>query len=132
MELRLECDGWSSGPVSLAVGFRQRWRGLRPRSQGDGLVLAGKSINTIGMVEGLWMVGITDVGYVVGVRYARPLRFFRLAGANLVLELPAGRPPPPIGVPLSARDYQVGQKRLRKSRPAAESFETTSSMDASS
>ncbi len=125
-------EGWLSPPVSVALGFGRRWRGLRPLANGRGLVLSGRSVHTVGMREALWLVGLNGDGLVTHVRYVIPKRAVVLAGARFILELPPTWPPPPVGSSLAiqpAISYQVGQKRLRTSRPILESFETTKSIE---
>lgn len=93
-------DGWSSGPVLATRTFAERWRGLRRRPAGTGLLLRGRSVHGMGMGGSLWAVGLDAGGAVVGVRRLDPGRVVWLAGATWVLELPIERRPPPVGLTL--------------------------------
>lgn len=86
---------WTAGPVTVAAGFRRRWRGLRPRAGGRALILAGRSAHTVGMHHALWFIGVTSTGEVATVRYALPGRVISVGSAHFVLELPPTHPPPP-------------------------------------
>jgi len=83
--------------LEVASGFVRRWRGLRPRFRGRGLLLPGSAVHGRGMTEELLAVGVDVEGRVVAVAYLRPGRFLWFAGAVMVAELAAGRPPPPLG-----------------------------------
>ncbi|MGH8875337.1 MAG: hypothetical protein ACRDVM_08840 [Acidimicrobiia bacterium] len=91
------CPGWSSGPVLWADTFRRRWRGLRPRPNGHGLLLPGSSAHGVGMAEPLLVVGVSAEHRVVAVRTLRPGRMVWARGARFLIELPADHPPPPVG-----------------------------------
>jgi hypothetical protein len=97
----LTCGSWESGPVRLAAGFLDRWRGLRPRPRTCGLLLRARSVHGIGMREDLWAVGISSAGVVLTVKRLRAGSIAILPGATWVLELPLGRRPPPPGSALS-------------------------------
>ncbi|HEY7705482.1 MAG TPA: hypothetical protein VID03_11730 [Acidimicrobiia bacterium] len=101
MPLILCAADWSSGPVQVALRFPQRWRGLRPRPAGFGLLLRTRSVHAIGMKEGLWLAGISEEGVVVAVRHLRPNAIARFSAARWVLELPDDRVPPVPGAVLS-------------------------------
>ncbi len=97
MIVELVAVGWRSGPLEVASGFGRRWRGLRPRCRGTGLLLGGGAVHGRGMAEPLMVVGFDADGRVVGVRRLDPGRFLRLPGAVMVAELATWRPPPPRG-----------------------------------
>ncbi len=132
MPIILRAGKWSSPPVLVAIGAHERWRGLRPRSEGRGLLLHGSSVHAIGMQESLWVAGLSPTGAVADIRLLRPGRVVFLSGAHRVLELPATAMPPPMGAVLVAGRYQAGQKMSRTRRPTAASFEITKSMAVSS
>lgn len=95
--------GWRSGPLLVARTFRRRRRGLRPRSGGWGLLLAARSVHGFGMREALRVVSLDCRGRVRRVATLRPRRVFWDRGACWILELPVGRPLPPVGAALAAR-----------------------------
>ncbi len=95
--------GWRSGPLLVARTRRERWRGLRPRARGRGLLLAGRSVHGWGMREGLRVVSLDAAGRVRRVALLRPRAVFVDRGARWIIELPAARPAPPVGLRLAAR-----------------------------
>ena len=57
------CDGiWCFAPVRVAVTFFERMRGLRPRSEGRGLLLRTRSVHGLGMTEALQLVFLDPGG----------------------------------------------------------------------
>jgi hypothetical protein len=79
---------WSSPPVLLADTFYQRWKGLRPRPAGQGLLIRARSVHGFGMKEPLLIVGLDALGGVLGIRILFPRRFAFVPGARQILELP--------------------------------------------
>jgi hypothetical protein len=93
----LTTGGWSSGPVAVAVTFRDRWRGLRPAPAGCGLLLRARSVHAFGMKTDLLVVGIDSHGIVTDTRTLRPGRIVMLPAARFILELQGDRSPPMPG-----------------------------------
>jgi hypothetical protein len=93
--------GWSSGPVAVAVGFRDRWRGLRPSPAGFGLLLKTRSVHSLGMKTDLLVVGIDARGTVIDTRTLKPGRFVMLPAVRFILELEGHRSPPMPGAVLT-------------------------------
>jgi len=107
--------GWRSGPLVVARGWRQRWRGLRPRPGGRGLLLRARSVHGFGMREPLGVVSLGPGGQVRRVGALRRGRLFWDPGACWVMELPLSRPLPPRGAVLAVvarRPSRVGQARV--------------------
>ena len=94
-------DDWSSPPVLVAHTFGQRWKGLKPRSLGIGMLIRGGSVHGFGMKEPLLVVGLDPERRVVGWETLLPGRFIRIGTAVEILELPAGAQPPPEGAVLT-------------------------------
>lgn len=88
---------WSSGPVAVAVTFRDRWRGLRPSPTGFGLLLKTRSVHSFGMRTDLLLVGIDGGGTVIDTRTLRPGRIVTLPAVRFILELEGDRSPPASG-----------------------------------
>ncbi len=93
----LTCPGWNSGPVAVARGFRQRWRGLRPYPPDCGLLIRTRSVHTVGMKVPLWIVAIDREARVISTRFLSPGRIFIALLARHVLELGTDRAPPRVG-----------------------------------
>ena len=89
--------GWQSGPVLIATSFRQRWKGLKPRANGNGMLIPGRSVHSWGMKDPLLIIGLDAQRCVVGFRALLPRRFACMPGASHILELPAEHMPPPHG-----------------------------------
>jgi len=102
MPVHFRAGDWVSPPTVVAAGFIERLRGLRPRSDGQALLLRGKSVHGIGMKESLWVVALDVSGVVLEVRLLRPRRIVRVAEASWLLEMAATLEPPPTGFPLLA------------------------------
>ena len=94
-------DGWSSPPVWIAQTFRQRWKGLRPKSAGHGMLIKGGAVHGFGMREPLLAIGLDDWRRVVGLRILHPRRAIRIRRAEEILELPVGALPPQQGAVLT-------------------------------
>lgn len=94
---------WSSGPVAVAVSFRDRWRGLRPSPAGFGLLLKTRSVHSFGMKTDLLLVGIDARGTVIDTRTLRPSRIVTLPKVRFILELDGDRSPPEPGWVLTWR-----------------------------
>jgi uncharacterized membrane protein (UPF0127 family) len=94
-------DGWSSGTVVVARTFLQRWRGLRPRTEGSGMVFRTRSVHGFGMKEPLLVIGLDAQGRVTQTRILRPRSGLFLTGARHILELPLDREPPPVDAVLT-------------------------------
>ena len=94
-------NDWTSPPVLFADTFYQRWKGLRPRPAGQGLLMRGRSVHGFGMKEPLFIVGLDAGGRVVGVRVLFPRRFASIPGARHILELPIDAEVPPQSVVLT-------------------------------
>ena len=101
--VELTGPGRASGRVRVARTPGERWRGLRPRPQGWGLLLAGCSVHGRGMRVPLRVASLDAAGRVRRVAWLRPGGLFFDPGAWWVLELPAGRPGPPVGMALRVR-----------------------------
>jgi hypothetical protein len=99
--LGLRTASWSSGPVLLAITFRERRRGLCPRPAGRSMLIRGNSVHGIGMEEPLTVIGIDPGGRVVGVRRLRPRTLVVMPGARWLLEQPVELPAPRRGEVLS-------------------------------
>jgi len=92
--------GWRSGPLRVARTRSERFGGLRPRAHGRGLLLAARSVHSFGMAEPLRVISLDAFGRVRRVARLLPGRVFFDPGARWVVELPAGRPAPPVGMAL--------------------------------
>lgn len=103
MIVELVATAWESGPLEVALGFRRRWRGLRPRPEGIGLLLPGNLVHGRGMAEPITAVALDHFGRVTEAVMLAPGRFLRLRGARMVAEVPVGRPPPPVGTTVKVR-----------------------------
>ena len=105
---------WSSGPLLWARTHRARWRGLRPRAQGRGLLLAGRSVHGRGMKETLRVVSLDAAGRVRRVALLHPGRVFVDAGARGIIELPVSRPAPRVGMVLRllGRPHETRKRRV--------------------
>ena len=101
MSIIVRAEAWVSPPVTVATCFRDRWRGLRPHSQGRALLLKGYSVHGIGMREALWAIGLDQVSTVVEVCLLLPYRVVRIPQATWLLEMAAIETPPPIGSKLT-------------------------------
>jgi len=97
--------GWRSGPLLVACTRRERWRGLRPRARGGGLLLVGRSVHGRGMQEALRVVSLDALGRVRRVALLRPGAFFVDGGAKWIVEVPLGRGAPSEGTTLKARRW---------------------------
>ena len=95
------CNDWSSPQVRVADTFYQRWKGLRPRPAGQGLLMRGRSVHGFGMKEPLFIVGLDAQGRVVGIRILFARRFAFVRGARHLLELPIDAEVPPRGAVLT-------------------------------
>ena len=95
--------GWRSGPLLVAQSRAQRWRGLRPRPGGRGLVLAARSVHGLGMAEPLGVVSLDAIGRVRRTARLLPGRLFWDLGARWVIEVPIGRGLPQAGALLALR-----------------------------
>lgn len=101
MRSRSQSEGrWSFEPVVVAATRLQRFRGLRPRSAGRGLMLRGTSVHGFGMREALMVVFLDPGGMVLGVERLLPGSLVRYGGATWVLELPPDSPIPQPGTTL--------------------------------
>jgi len=89
--------------VQVAGSFRTRYRGLRPRSGGRGLLVGGGAVHGVGMAEPLWLAFLDRTGRVLRVDVLPPGGFRRCPGAAWVLELPGDVPPPTAGARLVVR-----------------------------
>ncbi|MBN2113328.1 MAG: DUF192 domain-containing protein [Acidimicrobiia bacterium] len=101
--VELAGKGWRSGPVRLARTYRQRWRGLRPRPPGRGMLLAARSVHSMGMAVPLRVVSLDAAGQVRRVGLLPPGRLFVDWGASWIVELPVGHRPPAVGMQLEVR-----------------------------
>lgn len=99
--LGLRTASWVSGSVSLAITFRERWQGLRPRPSGRSMLIPGRSVHGVGMEEPLTVIGIDQGGRVVGIRRLRPRRVVVMFDARWLLEQPVDHPLPCPGEVLS-------------------------------
>lgn len=106
--LALEAPGWRSPPMRVANSFRRRWKGLRPRSQGIGLILRGRLVHGLGMREPLAVLALDADGRVVGRATLRPRHFLRLPGAVWIVELPLHWPLPVVGTRTKLRPMLEG------------------------
>lgn len=111
--------GWCFEPVRVAVTFRERRRGLRPRSEGSGLLLRTRSVHGYGMQEPLDLVFLDRDGAVVGARRLNPRRVMRCPSL-WTLELPPGGRLPDVGtvlrvVPSCARCPEHSSSAARRS-----------------
>ena len=101
--LALEAPGWRSPPMRIADTLWCRWKGLRPESNGMGLILRGRSVHGWGMREPLGVLALDANGVVVGCGTLRPRRFLRLPGGVWMVELPSGWPLPVAGTEVTLR-----------------------------
>jgi uncharacterized membrane protein (UPF0127 family) len=90
-------NGWSSGPVAVAVTFKDRWRGLRPSPADFGLLLKTRSVHSFGMKRDLLLIGLDARGTVIDTRTLRPGRIVTLPTVVFILELNGDRSPPRTG-----------------------------------
>ncbi len=97
--VRAEVEGhrWASPPLVVARSRLRRWRGLRPRPSGRGLLLAGSSVHGRGMQEPLRLIGVSDAGHVVSSVVLLPGTFRQLEGARYIVELPLEASAPALG-----------------------------------
>jgi hypothetical protein len=65
------------------------------------MLIAGRSVHSLGMKEPLVVVGLDTQRGVVGIRNLPPGRITWFQGAVQILELPGGQEPPPQGAVLS-------------------------------
>jgi hypothetical protein len=93
-------SGWVSGPLAVARSRSQRFRGLRPRAYGMGLVLKARSVHGLGMQEALGVVSLSASGTVRRRRVLLPGRVFWDPGGVWMLEVPSERGLPPPGATL--------------------------------
>ncbi len=100
----LKAGGWELGPVSRARSFTQRWRGLRSRNAGGGLLLRTRSVHGFGMRDPFLAVGLSDDLRVVAARVVSPGGVAYFSGCRWVLELPLEADPPPPGATLEVSD----------------------------
>jgi hypothetical protein len=105
--------GWRSGPLLVARTHRERFRGLRPRPRGRGLLLAGRSVHGRGMREGLRVVSLDAAGRVRRVALLRPRGVFVDRGARWILELPLESGAPAEGTALKVRQWPWGPGKRR-------------------
>ncbi len=96
----LQVEGWSSPPTIVATGFHERWRGLRPSTNGRALLLHGSAVHGVSMQEALWVVGLDQDATVIDIRLLQPGRLVRVSGASWLLEMAATEEPPPFGATL--------------------------------
>ena len=101
--VEIAAPGWGPWPVLVARTRVERWRGLRPRAPGWGLVLAGRSVHGAGMREPLRVVSLDAAGRVRRAAVLLPGGLFWDAGARWIVELPMSRPVPPAGMALQVR-----------------------------
>lgn len=100
--------GWRSGPLLVARTRRERWRGLRPRPRGRGLLLAGRSVHGFGMEESLQVISLDAAGWVRRVTEMRPRGIFVDRRARWILELPLESGAPAEGTALKVRQWDWG------------------------
>lgn len=101
--LALEAPSWRSPPMRIADTLWCRWKGLRPESNGMGLILRGRSVHGWGMREPLGVLALDANGVVVGRATLRPRRFLRLPGGVWMVELPSCWPLPVVGTEITLR-----------------------------
>jgi hypothetical protein len=89
--------------VLVARTRAERRRGLRPRAQGRGLLLATRSVHGREMKESLRVISLDAAGRVRRVGVLSPGGLFVDAGARWIVELPMSRPVPPVGTVLQVR-----------------------------
>jgi uncharacterized membrane protein (UPF0127 family) len=89
--------------VLVARTRAERRRGLRPRAQGRGLLLATRSVHGWGMREPLRVVSLDAAGRVRRVAVLPPGRLFVDPGARWIVELPMSRSAPAEGMTLQVR-----------------------------
>lgn len=92
------------GPVRVARGFWERWRGLRHTPEGSALVLKGASVHGFGMDRPIILVALDRDLTVIGARRLGPNRLVWVRGARWIVELPEGTTPPRVGTRLTAHD----------------------------
>ena len=88
---------WSHCPVDVALSFHSRFRGLRPASDGRGLLLRGSSVTGRGMRDGLGLAFLSADGQVIHTATLDPGRTASFRGSYWVLELPQSELSPPVG-----------------------------------
>ena len=110
---------WRSLPLWLGRTWAERWRGLRPRPDGGGLLLETRSVHTFGMREPLWVASLDACGRVLRVRLLPPGRAFLDLDARWVLELPASAEPPCPGMVTTVvtKRLAVGKRHLAPGSP---------------
>jgi uncharacterized membrane protein (UPF0127 family) len=109
--VELTTADWWSGPLRVAATSRERWRGLRPRPLGMGLLLAARSVHSFGMAEPLRVASLDAGGRVRRVAVLPPRRVFTDAAAAWMAELPEGVAAPPVGAVLALRVWGRSSKR---------------------
>jgi hypothetical protein len=103
--------GWSSGPLVVATTHRARRRGARAVPVGAGVLLRARSVwGPVGAAP-LWAISLDRFGVVGGVTLLRPGGFLADRHAVWIAEIPARRPPPEPGWPLTARRTDQPQER---------------------
>lgn len=106
--IEFSCGEWSSGPVGIARTFRERWKGLRPRPLGHGLMIQTSSIHTFGMRSPLCLVGLAAGQRILWSRLVVPRRVVGDRRVHWMLELDPGLGVPPSGATLE-RTGSVGR-----------------------
>ena len=99
----VESTGWVH-PVALAVGLRDRWRGLAALPGGVGLLLRTRSVHGRGLIDDCTVVWMEDDGRVLAVDDLPPRGLARGPGnACWALELPRTSPTPGVGATVMVR-----------------------------
>ncbi len=94
--IELTCGEWRSGPVKVADRFRDRLLGLR-HAPSHGLLLAVRSVHSVGCRTALAVVGLDRDGRVLHTGILRPGRLVVWWDVAFILELPAGTRLPRVG-----------------------------------
>ncbi len=96
--IELFTAGWRSGPVIEARSFWARWRGIKRVPHNAGVLIMGRSVHGIGLRDPLLYVALGADGQVLRTGRLEANRFVAVRAATEILELPLGRPLPPVGV----------------------------------
>lgn len=99
--IELEAASWRSGPVMEARSFWARWRGIRRAPHNAGVLIQGCSVHGVGLRDPLLYVALGAEGQVLRTGRLKANRFVVVRAATEILELPLGRPLPPVGVLLN-------------------------------
>lgn len=97
---------WTSGPVLVARGFRDRLLGIH-RAGRAGVVLRTSSVHTFWMRSPLGVVALDASDVVLRAAWVRPFRVCAVRGAVSYLELPQRRVLPPNGARLWRRPIVI-------------------------